>query len=292
MKENNEISALLTLIDDPDEEVYTTISNKIISLGKEIIPNLENLWENTHSEDIQERIESLIHKLHFKDLFTEFENWKNNKDGLLKAACLCAQYHYPEMQYEQVFKDIEKMRKNIWLELNNYLTPLEQTNIVNSILYSYYKLKGVETDFSAPENFLINKTLETKNGNVISNGIIYLILCELLDIPVKAINIPQQFILAYFDTSFELLNPVKIPAEKILFFIDPLNGQIHSHHDIENYFKQISVSSSPAFFRKKNNNQVISFLLTNLSKCYDDFQNNYKKKELESLVNLLIGQTI
>ena len=45
MKENKEISALLHLIDDPDEFVYNAVSDKIISFGKEIIPNLEHLWE-------------------------------------------------------------------------------------------------------------------------------------------------------------------------------------------------------------------------------------------------------
>ena len=58
MEENKEISALFHLIDDPDEEVFTTVSDRIISFGKEIIPNLESLWENTPAEDVQERIES------------------------------------------------------------------------------------------------------------------------------------------------------------------------------------------------------------------------------------------
>ena len=68
MEPNREISALFHLIDDPDTEVFTTVSERIISFGKEIIPNLEDLWENTPQEDIQERIEMLIHRLHFQDL--------------------------------------------------------------------------------------------------------------------------------------------------------------------------------------------------------------------------------
>ena len=72
MKENNEIIALLHLIDDPDEDVYSTVSDKIISFGKDIIPNLEHLWENTSSEEVQERIELLIHRLHFRDLTDAF----------------------------------------------------------------------------------------------------------------------------------------------------------------------------------------------------------------------------
>jgi regulator of sirC expression with transglutaminase-like and TPR domain len=285
--ESKEISALFHLIDDPDEEVYTTISDRLISFGKAIIPNLENLWENTTSEEIQERIESIIHKLHFRDLTDDFMNWKNGSNELLQGALLTAQYHYPEMQGTQPLQELEKLRRNIWLELNSYLTPLEQINVMTSILYNYYKLKGTEIAYGQPEEFLINKTLETKKGNAISNGIIYLVLCELLDIPVKAINIPRQFILAYFDPHYQVLNPSGHASEKINFYIDPLNGQVYSHKDVENYFKRISVPPTPSYFRQLDSKKVICFLLEELSKCFDNDNNRYKMNELLLLVKLL-----
>ena len=61
-----------------------------------------------------------------------------------------------------------------------------------------------------PRPFLINKTLEARKGNAISNGIIYIVLCELLDIPVRAINIPRQFILAYVEDPLET-DPMPAP---------------------------------------------------------------------------------
>ena len=287
MVENREISALFHLIDDPDEEVYSTVSTKIISFGKGIIPNLENLWENTNREHVQERIETIIHKLHFRELTDDFINWKNGSCELLKGALLTARYHYPEMQESQALQDIEKLRRNIWLELNNYLTPLEQINVITSILYNYYKQKGVEISYSQPEDFLITKTLETKKGNAISNGILYLILCDLLDVPVKATNIPRQFILGYFDPQYEYMNPVGHSSEKINFFVDPLNGNIYSHKDVESYFKRIGVVPAPAYYRPLTNKRIIQFLLEELSKCFDNDRNQYKMEELKTLVKLL-----
>ncbi len=287
MVENKEISALFHLIDDPDDEVYSTVTTKIISFGKAIIPNLENLWENTPNEEIQERIESIIHKLHFRDLTEDFIHWKDGSCELLQGALLTAQYHYPEMQAAQALQEIEKLRRNIWLELNNYLTPLEQINVITSILYNYYKQKGVEIAYNMPEEFLITKTLETKKGNAISNGILYLVLCELLDIPVKATSIPRQFILAYFDPQYQFTNPSGNAAEKINFFIDPLNGQIYSHKDVENYFKRIAVPPTPSYFRKLTNKRIIQFLLEELSKCFDNDRNRYKMEELLTLAKLL-----
>jgi regulator of sirC expression with transglutaminase-like and TPR domain len=287
LKENKEITALLHLLDDPDEDVYSTVSEKIFSFGKEIIPNLENLWENISNEDTQERIELLIHRLHFRDLTSEITEWKDTEADLMTGALMIAKYNYPEMQASVTIQEIEKIRRNIWLEMNNYLTPLEQVNIINSILFNYYKQKGVEISYDNSDNFLINKTLETKKGNAISNGIIYLILCELLDIPIKAINIPRQFILGYFDTQYEALNPKGHSSEKIKFYIDALTGQMYSHKDIENYFKRLSVPPVTSYFRPKNNQQVIKFLLEELSKCFDNDRNYYKMDELLSLATLL-----
>jgi len=284
---NKEISALFHLIDDPDEEVFHTVSSKIISFGKDIIPNLENLWENTNKEEIQERIETIIHKLQLRDLTNDFIDWKNGSCELLQGALLVARYHYPEMLEVQALQEIEKLRRNIWLELNNYLTPLEQVNVMTSILYNYYKQKGVEISYSQPEDFLITKTLETKKGNAISNGILYLVLCDKLDIPVKATNIPKQFILGYFDPQYEFLNPAGHSVEKINFFVDPLNGNIYSHKDVENYFKRISVTPAPAYFRQLTNKRIICFLLEELSKCFDNDRNRYKMDELLTLVKLL-----
>jgi len=287
LKENKEITALLNLIDDPDEDVYNTVSDKIISFGKDIIPNLENLWESISNEDTQERIELLIHRLHFRDLTDEFVAWKDGEADLLTGAIIVAKYHYPDLQPTVIHQEIEKLRRNIWLELNSYLTPMERVNVLNSIFYNYYKQKGVEISYETPDTFLINKTLESRKGNSISNGIIYLVLCELLDIPIKAINIPRQFIMGYFNNQYELLNPTGHNSEKINFYIDPLTGQMYSHKDIENYFKRLSVPPVNSYFRPMNNKRIIQFLLEEMSKCFDNSNNHYKMEELLSLANMI-----
>ena len=287
MQENREIKALLHLIDDPDEDVYNTVSDKILSLGKEIIPNLEQLSENLHNENTQERIEMLIHRVHFRELTNDFIQWKNNPSDLMTGALIVARYNYPDLHAEQIQQEIEKLRRNTWLELNNYLTPIEIINVVNSIFFNYYKQKGTEISYEHPDQFLIHKTLENKKGNAIGNGIIYQILCQLLDIPVRAVNIPRQFLLGYFDDQYELLNPAGHPSEKIKFYIDALTGQMYSHKDIEAYFKRLSVPPAPSHFRPMNNKKIIQFLLSELCKCYDDERNLYKMDELIALANIL-----
>ena len=288
MQENKEILALFHLIDDPDQEVFDSVSSRIVSYGRGIIPNLENLWENTISNEVQERIEILIHKLHFNDLTEDFQHWKNSSyQDLLTASLLIAKFQYPELVTTPVLQEVEKLRRNIWLELNSYLTPLEQVNVLTSILYNYYGLKGTEVAYQHPEEFLINKLIETKRGNAITNGILYLLLSELLDIPVKAINIPRQFVLAYIKPHYEE-NPERLsPQQRIEFFIDPMSGQVFSHKDVESYFKRVSVPPVASYFKPLSHNRIIQTALEEFGKCFDDERSLYKQKELLELAKLL-----
>lgn len=287
MEETREISALFHLIDDPDEEVFGTVSDRIISFGKGIIPNLENLWENTPVDTIQERIELLIHRLHYRDLTEEFNAWKALPEpDLLNGAILVAKYLYPELVTTTVYAEIDKMRRNIWLELNSYLTPLEQTNVITTILYNYYNLKGNEIKYDEPNEFLINKVLDGKRGNAVSNGIIYVILADLLDVPIRAINIPRQFILAYFDVDYNWQLPSN-PSHTIQFYIDPMTGNIFTHKEIETYFKRISITATASYFKPLSKKRIIQFLLQELAKCFTEDKNEYKKQELLILADSL-----
>lgn len=287
MHETKEISALFKLIDDPDEEVFGAVSNKIVDLGKTIIPNLENLWESTPNEHTQERIELIIHKLHYKDLTEDFNQWSlAGHHDLLVGALLVSKFQYPDLSTASTLVEVEKIKRNIWLELNNYLTPLEQIRIVTGILYSYYNLKGNEIAYTDVNEFLIHKILETKRANQLSAGMLYLIICDLLDIPVKAISVPKQFVLAYFKPGYsnEATEDYK---DKIEFFIDPSNGMVFTHKDVENYFKRISLPPVPSYFKPLSNKKVIRHMLEETSKCFDNEKENYKRDELLNLANLL-----
>jgi len=287
METNKEISALFLLIDDPDQEVFDAVSQKIVDYGKPIIPNLEHLWETTPDEHTQERIELLIHRLHYRDLTEELRQWNvSGHHDLMNGALMVSKFQYPELSTTTVLQEIEKIRRNIWLELNNYLTPLEQVNIVTSILYSYYGLKGNETNYKEPNEFLLHKTLEAKRGNQISNGILYLMLCELLDIPVKAINIPKQFIIAYFKPGYSD-ESLPNPFNKVEFFIDPTSGQVFTHQDVDNYFKRINMPPVATYFKPLSNKKVIHQLLEEFSKCFENDKDMHKRTELLDLCKLL-----
>jgi len=288
MQSEKEISALFSLIDDPDEEVYGAVSNRIADFGRSLIPNLEHLWETTPNEQVQQRIETLIHRLQLQDLQNDLLSWKTSAHpDLLAGALLCTRFQYPDLTIAPVLSELEKLRRNVWLELNNYLTPLEQINVLTSILFSYYGLKGKAKDYSRPEEFLLQTVLSSKKGNSFGNGIIYLLLCEGLDIPIKAIQIPGQFILAYFKPVLQPQGQRMQATEKIEYFIEPASGQVFTKNEVDGYFKKMNIAPEPSFFTPLNNLETIALLLTELAACFDNDTERYKKDELVGLAKLL-----
>lgn len=288
MNENREINALFHLLDDPDLEVFDTVASKILLYGKDIIPNLENLWENTIDEAIQERIELLIHRVHYQDLQAALRVWGLSEvQDLLQGAILAARYQFPDLIDSQIITEIDRIKRNIWLELNNYLTPLEQINVLNSMIYNYFGLKGEEVSYQRKNQFFINQVVESKKGNPITNGVIYQSLCAMLDLPVYAVNIPRQFILAYFDSYIDFSAPVEPTDHRILFFIDPIQGQIYTQQDVDTYLKRVSVPPVPSYFKPQSNKRIIQFLLEELSKCFRDDKDAYKQDELMNLSSIL-----
>ncbi|RZK34971.1 MAG: hypothetical protein EOO61_12705 [Hymenobacter sp.] len=128
----------------------------------------------------------------------------------------------------------------------------------------------------------INKLLETKKGNAITTGILYLVICEMLGIPIQAIQIPRQFLLAYFQPGKSLQADEPI-SNQIKFYIDPSSGAAYSHQDIETYFKKISVPPTPSYFRPMNSRRIIQLLLEEFAKCFDNDKHGYKYDELMEL---------
>ncbi|MGH2642856.1 MAG: transglutaminase-like domain-containing protein [Chitinophagaceae bacterium] len=288
MPANKEISALLHLIDDPDQEVFDTVSEKILHYGIKIIPNLESLWEETPDEKVQERIELLIHRVHFKNLQTDFKQWMNEEDpDLFDGSLLVARYRYPGLNMDSLIYELDKIKRNIWLELNNYLTPLEQTNILNSMIYSYFNMKGAEVSYSRANQFYLNNVIESRKGNSISIGILYQMLCSQLDIPIYAVNIPKQYILAYFNHPIDFSLPEDSQLQDIQFYIDPLQGHVYTSKDIEVYLKKINTPFRDFYFKPLSNKSIIRLLLIELSKCYENKKELYCTDELLSLADML-----
>jgi regulator of sirC expression with transglutaminase-like and TPR domain len=288
MQKEAEISALFKLIDDPDEEVFNTIADRLLNYGTPIIPDLEHLWENTLDEATLERIEIMIYKLRLQDLKEAFIEWKSKPDpSLFEGALLVTKFQFPELAIDSLRHQMEKIRRNIWLELNNYLTPLEQANVIRNILFSYYQIKGVEVNYEKPEEFLISAPLQSKKGNAIANTLLYAELCQQLEIQAQFINIPKQCIIAFYASDWDPEEIVPNPQEFIQFYVEGTTGNAFSQKDLDQYMIRSNIEPKNSYYKALSNVKIIKKHLLEFAKCFNSPTLQYKQKDLTDLAGLL-----
>jgi regulator of sirC expression with transglutaminase-like and TPR domain len=281
-----EVIALITLLDDPDEVIYSQVKDRFVTLGPPAIPHLETAWENSFDVIMQKRIEAIIHTIQFESLQRALKDWaQNDQDDLFKGVIILARYQYPDLNEQKIRKQLAQIKQDVWLELNEDLTALEKVKIVNHILFEVHQFSGNITNYHAPQNSFVNNVLESKKGNPLMLSVIYMLICKELNIPVYGINLPQHFVLAYVNDYANLIDVNnKTLSNNILFYINPFSkGLVFHQKDIDQFLKQLNLEPEAKYYLPCSNVEIIKRALNNLVYAYEKLGYVEKVKELKDL---------
>lgn len=284
----NEIKALITLLDEPDEENFKLIWDKIYSYGIDAIPELQIAWETILDPIIQNKIEDLTHKIQFDNVCFELKQWSElGSSNLFLGVFLIAKYQYPELNQAEIKSKIDDIKKDVWLELSEHLTSLEKIKVFNHIFYDVYGFSGNVANFHAPQNSFLNLVLESKKGNPLSLGIIYLIVAQMLELPIYGVNLPEHFILAFTNENGE--NNISFLKENdVLFYINPFNkGAVFTKREIDLFIKQLKIESNPSYYTPCSNLKIVHRIINNLILAYEKLGYAEKIEELKILAQSL-----
>jgi regulator of sirC expression with transglutaminase-like and TPR domain len=273
---DKELKALVSLLDDQDDNIVSQVVDKIRSLGKEAIPYLESEWETNFNPSVQRRIEDLIHNLQYELLKFRITEWYESKDqDLLTGLWLIATFQYPDLEIEKLKQELEQIYYEAWLEFKPDLYPLDQVKVLNGVLFNKLKFGANTKNFHSPGNSMINVVLETRRGNPITLCVIYLLVAQKLKMPVYGVNLPNLFIVTYKDA-------------KLPFYINAFNkGLIFSRQDIENYIHELRLTPQSSFFEPCSSLEIIRRVFRNLIMSFDKMGEHEKAEEVKELLLLI-----
>ncbi len=279
-----EIDALVKLLDDPDEEVYQHVQERLLTYGIEVVSYLESAWEQSLNTVLQERIENLVHTIQFTTIKEDLNLWfQSGAFDLLQGALIINRYQYPDLDEQHVINQIEEIKREIWVGLQYEMSSIEKIKLINHVFYNQYGFSGNTKNHHDPQNSYLNQVLESKKGNQISLAILYATLAQKLDIPVYGVNLPQHFILGYIDDNNE---------EKeygVLFYINAFNkGAIFGKHDVDQFLRQLNLEPQPGFYSPCSNTEIIRRIIRNLISAYENLGSTEKVDELKQLQEILI----
>jgi len=285
--ENSELDALISLLDEPDDEIFVQIRNKISTYGTDAISSLEMAWDSSLDQLIQNRIENIIHEIQLNNIIFELNKWHHyDFKDLLKGFMLVAKYQYPDLIEKNITDKLGQIIQDVWLELNNNLTPLEKVKVLNHIFFDVHEFSANKSNLYTPQNSFINTIFETKKANPISLSIIYMVVAQSLRIPVYGINLPQNFILAYADQMVG--ENTKIQRGNILFYINAFNkGAVFTKREVELFIKQLNLKDDDSYFLPCTNNDIIRRVFNNLLFTYESLGMPDKMSEIKRILSAL-----
>ena len=281
------LRAMILLLEDPDEHVFKEIRGQLLSMGNEVIPALENIWESTFNNTLQSRIEDIIQKIQFNSTSEELKLWAGTGGiDLLQGTILIARYQYPDLDEEHIRNQIELIRKDVWLELNPNLTAFEKVRVINHILFDVYNFTGNTSNYHAPQNSYINNVLESHRGNPLLLSILYSCIAQGLNIPIYGVNLPEHFILAYRDEF--IIRDSDDEEEPILFYINPFSkGAVFSRREIDTFLKQLKLEPNRIFYESCSNVEIIKRQIRNLITAYEKLGYPNKVVDFKELLNTI-----
>ncbi|KAA6441672.1 hypothetical protein FEM33_01410 [Dyadobacter flavalbus] len=276
----NEIKALISLLDDEDHEVSQHVEGKILSLGGNVIPFLETEWGESFNPIVQRKIEELIHELQLSIMIDRLQAWKNGGGlDLLEGLWIIATYHYPDLSMEKLKTTVEQLYYDIWIQFQEEMNPVDQIKRINSIFFGVMNFAANTKNFHSPSNSMINVVLESKRGNPITLCVIYLLIARKLGMPVYGVNLPNLFVLTY-------------KSEKTQFYINVFNrGIIFSKTDIDHYIAQLNIKPKDIFYQPCTNLEIVQRVLRNLILSYEKTSEQDKIKEIEKILKSTLDDT-
>lgn len=280
MIKDSELKALVTLLEDEDEEIVTHVEQKLMEIGTGVIPLLEREWETNFNPMIQRRIEDLIHTLQFELFQERLEEWKENRseEDLLEGLWLVATYQYPDLDLLELRQEVHQLYTEVWREFTDDLAAFDQVRIMNSVLFNKFKFRANTKNFHSPANSMINAVLESKKGNPISLCAVYLLIAQKMDVPVYGVNLPNLFILKY-------------QSEDSEFYINAFNkGLIFSREDIDNYLDHLNIPPQELFYQPCSNLDIVLRSLRNLIVSFEKLGDYHKSDEIKIVLKLLDDQ--
>lgn len=283
-----EIQALINLIDDPDEGIYRQVRDRIVSIGGPVVPVLERAWEVDDLGDLfRNRIEDILHTIHLDITFDRLKRWHDTGgEDLLEGALAVCRYRYTELDEQRVKARLATLRQDIWLELNDNLTAFEKVRVFNHIFFQIHGFRGNKRNYHAPQNSYINEVLDTKKGNPLSLAIIYQVLAEELELPMRGVNLPNHFVLAYLDET-GVANSA-LGHGDVLFYVNAFSqGDILGKNEIDEFLKKLDLPARESFYQPCSNIDIIRRQLNNLLNSYEKLSDPDRVEDLKRLLTAL-----
>jgi regulator of sirC expression with transglutaminase-like and TPR domain len=194
-----------------------------------------------------------------RQLFVEEVRRADPQIDLARAALLVAKEEYPQISVEQYLARLDQMAEEVKGRLGEETAPLMVLQEMLHVVYARHGFRGNQNAYYDPRNSFFNDVLDRRLGVPLTLGLVLLEVGWRLDLPVHAVNFPDQFLVRFRGDVFDLL-------------IDPYDGgRLRFEDQAQELLDRVyggRVKVQEAFLREATRREILTRLLRALRSVY------------------------
>ena len=252
---DKEVTSLISLLDDTDSEVVSVVMDRLCTKGEEAIPLLESAWREAMEETQLLRLEHVIAQIQENSLLQKLREWvENGAPNMLTGVYYITKLFRPNIEFAAIDRQVQRLSQEVWIELNEHLTALEQVRLINRIIYNNNRFTAkrvIEND----RLILFSDLLQSKEGSQLSLCLLYVCMAEQLQLPISGINLMHSAMLGFRDT-YGAMNG----ESSMLFYIDPYNGALCGYQQLAQLVKKHAPpQKAPEYYLMPCSKQALAY---------------------------------
>ncbi|MFN3589200.1 MAG: transglutaminase-like domain-containing protein [Spirosomataceae bacterium] len=251
--EKREFNAMVSLLNDVDDEIVHQIEMKVKELAQTFPELITSFLKETEEIDLKRKVIRLTAVESPNILYQDLLDWKNGGGlDLLEGWCLLSNLVSEQVKVDEIRDEVNRLYREAWIELRSDLHPMDEIEIMNHVFYNKWQFVSNTDAYYATENSLIGDVFESRKGNPISLCCVYLLVAQKLGLPIFGVNLPNIFVLTYKKGNLQ-------------FYINVFNqGEVFERAALTQYLKQIRIPQSDAFLQPCSHIDIVRRMARNL----------------------------
>lgn len=281
---SSQINAILTLLDDPDPVVQNSIRSRLLELGEVAASALRKMSMVGENPFARRNAELVLREIGLRRFREELDQVLRQRPhggdiDLERGAFAVAMLRYPEIHVQEYVQQLDTMAALLDDRLRGSDNGYMYVREINYYLYHQLGFQGCREDresYFDPDNSFMNRVLERRIGIPITLSVVYLLVGQRLNLPLRGIGFPTRYLVKY-----------ESPSEE--FYIDTFKGgTIINYSDCRQFLREINVPYRPEYLEPISNARTVARMLRNLAEIHRDSDPGMTR-ELEKGIAQLIG---
>jgi regulator of sirC expression with transglutaminase-like and TPR domain len=255
---DNEIKALISLLDDDNHTVSRLVREKFLEIGAEAKPYLARASE-TDGAVVRAKARSILEEIRFGELEREIGAFATRAVDLARleeGAFLVARFGYPDLDVSRYERLLDEMAGELSAHLEGKRSGLAILRAFADFLFDELGFTGNSLDYYDPDNSYINRVLDRRAGIPITLSLIYLFLARRVGLAMEGIGLPGHFV-------------VRLPGPDSELYVDAFDsGRVLSRSECARFVVSAGYEPRPEYFAPSSPRDILARMLRNLIHVY------------------------